>query len=113
MYKDKEWVTPDGKEAHLSYNPQDNIGIIAQTVWKKYRFSFEESWLLTCGLARFSDPEPAEKYFVEVVEEEDASETESEELGTDKTRVQRLRKWNTGTLVRHLSTCLTACRVDY
>jgi len=82
--KDKEWLTPEGEEAQLSSNPQDNIGVITKRVWKKYRFPFEEAWGLQCALDGFSDPYPTEQYFVEVVEEGNVSESESEELETDE-----------------------------
>ncbi|EDU43232.1 hypothetical protein A1F94_013279 [Pyrenophora tritici-repentis] len=85
IYKEKQWRTPEGEEAQLSYNPQDNIGIITKWVWKKYRFPFEESFRLQCGLEGLSDPFLAEEYFVEVIEEEDESVIgESEEWGTDE-----------------------------
>ncbi|KAE8833057.1 hypothetical protein HRS9139_04876 [Pyrenophora teres f. teres] len=79
--KEQQWLTPEGEEAQLSSNPQDNVGIITKWVWKKHCFPFEESWRIQCALEGFSDPYLAEENFVE--EEDGPVMEESEELETD------------------------------
>ncbi|KAE8841174.1 hypothetical protein PTNB85_04573 [Pyrenophora teres f. teres] len=79
--KEQQWLTPEGEEAQLSSNPQDNVGIITKWVWKKHCFPFEESWRIQCALEGFSAPYLAEENFVE--EEDGPVMEESEELETD------------------------------
>lgn len=81
MAKSMESETSEGQRAHP--NPTGSDDLIRYNVWKRYRVPFEEAFTIQCAFEGFSNPEPAEKYFEEVVEKKVAHEIEEAEEESD------------------------------
>jgi hypothetical protein len=74
--KGVDWFTPEGEVSEDGPSGRDDL--TKMTVWRKYRCPFDKTFGVQCALECFGPPEPAEPYFVEVVEKEAYVDSDSE-----------------------------------